>query len=512
MWLISNYLPGGSGIISAKSYTHIFTSILPTAFEHLEKMGYKRDIHYVIGTKPPKEWGLPYNAPVREFENYITFFNPVRPVGFFIVSQEKSSGRGPNTDFLLTDETLLLNREKIDTQLKPTIRANKDRFKHISWHHGEFHCTSMPYTSESQWILDNGNYYLDDFGIDYFGLWRQVVKLQISLLDITEPKEFARHWNEIMRIRRLMKPRISKNGEVLFTLANSFDNIYNLGLSYILNQRKSLPEIIFLVEIMNMIMNFTDNAFYNLSEDRHVYYDSWNDDYSLNIAIESRFDFKKLKEKTSAFLKRRYYNPDKPLILLFDWGGSISFCLACQYDESSNTLFVIKEFFVLPGDEMPKRLLQDVCDFFEPHVKKEVVFVRDTYGDDKSNSIQSNKTINEDAISVLRKRSWKVIPRKHRHKEPPYHEKWVLMAKILKEGENLFKLRIDGNNCKYLVLAMKATKLKQDGDKLSKDKSLERDKKADQRTAPHSTDALDKGCYWLNSMKKDNIFIPSTLG
>jgi len=122
-------LPGASGIIVAKTYTHVLTSILPSAFAHLERLGYIRDVHYVIGIAPPKEWGLPYHVPVKNYSNYITFFGGKnkRPVGFFLASQERiGSGRGPNTDFLLTDETLRINKKRLDEEIGPTLRANKD--------------------------------------------------------------------------------------------------------------------------------------------------------------------------------------------------------------------------------------------------------------------------------------------------------------------------------------------------------------------------------------------------
>jgi len=85
------------------------------------------------------------------------------------------------------------------------------------------------------------------------------------------------------------------------------------------------------------------------------------------------------------------------------------------------------------------------------------------------------------------------------------------MQKVLGEKENLFKVRIDGNNCKYLVIAMKETKAKQVGNKFSKDKSAERKSNVDQRTAPHSTDALDKGCYWLKNNIKSTIFVAANI-
>lgn len=508
---IITHLPGSSTIIAAYTYTHVLTSILPAAFAHLERMGYLRDIHYVIGKQPPAKWGLPYNAPVKDFSNYITFFSPERAVGFMLTSQERlGSGRGPNMDFLMTDETLRLNKQRIDNELYPTLRANKDKFKHVPWHLGQYNSTSMPITQSGRWILDIGNYYLEEHGVDYFGLWRQVVKMQLELLDIEDPIEFTTQWNEIQRVRRQMKPKLSKDEKTLFTFGNAFDNIQNVGLSYIKDQRRNLPDIIFLIEIMNMVLVMNDNCFYSINEDRHIYYDGYDDDLTNNLAISSNFDFEKLSSKRCEILSRRYYNPKEPIYLFFDWGGNVSFVLSAQFDKLKNTLFILKEFYVMPGDEMAKRLMEEVAQFYHGHDNKTVYFVRDTYGDNKN--IQSSRTVNETAIKQLQRNKWKVIPKKHRYKEPPMYEKWQLMQHIMGEGDDkYFKLRIDGNNCKYLVIAMKDTKVKTIGNELKKDKSLERKESADQRTAPHSTDALDKGCYYLNRERKTSLFVEGNI-
>ena len=55
---------------------------------------------------------------------------------------------------------------------------------------------------------------------------------------------------------------------------------------------------------------------------------------------------------------------------------------------------------------------------------------------------------------------------------------------------------------------MKDTKVKQVGNELKKDKSLEAKKGADQKTAPHSTDALDKGVCYLFKEIKMGVFVP----
>ncbi len=190
----------------------------------------------------------------------------------------------------------------------------------------------MPWTHEAKWILDKGNYYLEEYGIDYFAVWKQVVKMQLELLDIENKEEFMLQWNAIQRIRKQMRPLLSKDGKTLFTLSNAFDNIMNVGLSYIKEQRKRLPFQIFLIEIMNDLITFIESAYYSLNEGLHIYYDSFDDDFSFDLALTSDFDFAKLSQKNSSFLSLKYYNPNNPVYLFFDWGGSVSFCLAAQYD------------------------------------------------------------------------------------------------------------------------------------------------------------------------------------
>jgi len=366
----------------------------------------------------------------------------------------------------------------------------------------------MPYSNDAKWILEEGNYYLKEYNIDYFSLWKRVVKMQVELLDITNVNDFRLQWNEIQRLRKQMRPLLSKDGTTLFTLSNAFDNIENLGLSYIKNQRKTLPSIIFLVEIMNALMSMTDDPYYTLNDDLHIYYDSFNENYSYGIAVNTNYNFADVGSINSNFLNRKYYNPKLPIHLFFDWGGTISFCLAAQFSKTDNTLYIIKEFYELPGHgDMSKNLMKQVVLFFESHFTKRIIFVRDSYGDNSSHSIQSSKTINESAISKLRSSKWNVAIERHKYKEPPYFEKWQVMQKVMNVKDNTcFNLKIDGNNCKYLLIAMRITKSKQVGNEFKKDKRLERKTGADQREATHSTDALDKGCYWLHSNIKKTSF------
>jgi hypothetical protein len=508
---IVQHMPGASGIIAAKTFTHVLTSILPSAFAHLERLGYLRDTHYVIGRKPPKEWGLPYQPPVKNYEHYITFANPHRPVGFYLTSQEKEgSGRGPNTDFLLTDETLRLDKAKLDKELGPTLRANKDKFGHIAWHLGEFHSTSMPYTPESRWILEKGNYYIEEYAVDYFSIWRQVISAQLALLDITDPREFRLQWNEINRLRRLMHPRLSKDGRTLFTLSNAFDNIANVGLSYIREQRTRTPELIFLIEIMNAVMSLTEKPYYPL-QSHHTYYDGYDDNLISDMALSSGYNFARLTERAANLLNRKYYDPHRPLYLVQDWGGTISFILAAQFDEATRTLYILREEYILPPHEMPRNLMKAFARFFRTHTNKRVYYITDKFGDSRSTSISSGNTINDEAIRQLEASHWQVSKYQHAHNEPPQLEKWRTIQAVLAENESSpITIRIDATNCPYLLISMGDAKVRQVNDKIEKDKTSER-RTQDQRTATHASDALDKLVYYITAGRNSITFIDAVI-
>jgi hypothetical protein len=157
----------------------------------------------------------------------------------------------------------------------------------------------MPYSKDGKWLLDAGDYYMNEAGIDYKQLWNRVVKMQLDLLEMDKPKEFAAQYNEIQRIRReRMYPRISKDG-MLFTLSNAFDNLENVGLSYIKEQYRTTPRLTFLIEIMNMIIDKVEDCYYNIDVDKHVYHDSYN--YTYIDSLD--YDFKQLGSPDSRFDK-----------------------------------------------------------------------------------------------------------------------------------------------------------------------------------------------------------------
>lgn len=507
-------MPRSSSVITGLTYTQLLTRTLPPAIAYFEKLGYLRDKDFFIGRKPPKvwRWKEPYQAPI-SYDHYIVFGTPKGSVGFHFASQDRAgSGRGLNTDFELTDEALTLNIDRYNKEIHATNRGNLEEFGHIPWHHGTHHSTSMPYSKAGKWLLDAGNYYEQEADIRYKELWNRVVKMQLDLLEIDKAPEFAAQWNEIQRLRRRMTPFLSKDG-MLFTLSNAFDNMDNVGYSYIMEQYRTTPRLTFLMEIMNMIIDKVEDCYYNLDPDKHVYHDSYNYSFIDNLD----YDFKKLGSPDSRFDKD--VDTNQPLKMVQDWGAAISWLIISQDNtlvdpQKRLTKNYVKEFYAKPqtGHVMIDDVIDAFCKYYRYHNDKTVIYYKDKYGDERQ--ANSTMTYNTQAIERLRQKGWYVILKEEKSKEPPHHEKYLLWSNVFKENNDKFPIvRINGNNCKFLIIAMQNTRVKEKDGKFAKDKSSEHSKsKTPVEEATHSTDAADK-LLWVdyNSTKNDGDFIPTRI-
>lgn|GEM_PF-2096184 len=102
--------------------------------------------------------------------------------------------------------------------------------------------------------------YAPDIDVSSYGdseqLALEAVKEAIDIyFDYTRKKGIL---EEIRRLRRQILPVVSRAG-LLFTLANAFDNIENVGMSYIIREYEKQTNLTFLIEIMNMYLKNPGN-------------------------------------------------------------------------------------------------------------------------------------------------------------------------------------------------------------------------------------------------------------
>ncbi|MDR2004389.1 MAG: hypothetical protein LBQ74_15275 [Prevotella sp.] len=501
------------------------TKTLPSAFQYLEKVGYRKynpktkTGDYVICQKPPDHFYTPYEK-IMSYEYLITFSNGH---ALYLLSQAAGS-RGPNIDFSISDEALTLNKVKFDQEAGPTNRGNTEQFGFRSpnplfKHHGSTFTSSMGYLPEHKWLTDFADYYEKEAGIQLFVVWNKIANMQLQLIQAkmnNDERTAVELWKECGRLRKTITPFVSKDG-VLFMLSNAFDNIYNLGFSYLVNAYKTMDMVSFMIEILNFYINKVTDCYYSL-DDRHVYYKADNDDYIRSLAENNGFNWEELAKHRDC-LWDADCNPAKPLEITPDWGTKISLIDVAQesaFDFVTGLLTPcdnnINEFFVKPDenpDTMINTLMDNFCEYYRKHKTRTVYYTVDTYGDIKL--ANSKKTYNQHAIARLEKHKWRVIVRRHPGKEPPHNDKYLLWRYMLHETDpRLPKKRFNGTRCKYTLISMNNTSVIQKTSGLfEKDKRSERQTSVLPEEATHFGDAVDKRIWtkYGPMLKKGGLFI-----
>jgi hypothetical protein len=497
-------MPRSVTSITGRTFGQIYTRTLPSTMKFLQQLGYTRDKDYVIGRRPPKSFLEPFEKITR-FENFISFANGT---GFLMLSQERAgSARGPNLDREIVDEALTLNKARYDQEVSPANRGNEDQFgfkslRPVAQHHGFRYVSSMPYSTEQRWLLEYGSYYMEEAGIPLFDNWNRIVKLQLQLIAAYKDgniRLFRDIWNETVRLKKQITPFTSKGG-TLFTLANAFDNIQNLGMSYIVREFDKQSQLTFLVEILNWVIDQIEDCYYHLDSARHIYYDACNDDYIRSMAENSNWDATTLESDTCRF--DLDCDPSHPLEVVPDWGSKIAlFSIAQERNYNFATRMVepvdctINEFFVKtdgPG-VMIDNLVDKTCTYYNSHPTRRIIYFRDRYGDARQPNARNSRTYNEQAIERFTKNGWTVESRIHKGMEPPQHDKFLLWMNLLKGNDPRYpRLIINGRKCKYTLISMNNTRVIDKDGKFEKDKSSERKNTILPEEATHFGDAVDK--------------------
>lgn len=476
------HMPRGTSLMVAQTYAQILTRTWPATRSFLtERLGLIRDIHFKVGERPPKHWPQPFEGP-ESYENSIVF--NTGHVMMLASQDRKGSSRGPSISFAIADEALLMNKEQFDDEIVPTNRGNDTIFGHLRWNHGYHFASSMPISPESKWLLNEAKYYMEERKVDIISIWKQIVNIQIEMIEETNPQKFAEMWNYAASLKQKISPFVSKNG-MLFSLGNAFDNIENVGLRYFKDSLAKMTYSRWLIEIMNQISDKVEDCFYMLT-DNHLY--TAYDYTGLTIASE-------VTDLNSCVFDSDC-DKDAPLYIQPDWGARIS-VLTISQDKPKMVAF-INELYTLPepGKIMVDDLANKFCDYYKHMRNKDVMIGRDKYGDIRQ--ANSSKSYNEMFADALTMRGFTVDWVQHRGGEPPMHEKYLLINKMLSgRYEWLPKIAINKDRCSNLILSMGNARVTEKDNKFGKDKSSEKDKSGvPPEQATHLSDSFDK-ILWI---------------
>ncbi len=497
IWLIIKFMPRSSWAIQTATFQQALTRTLISTCEALELIGYRRDVSYWIGKRPPLKYDLPFQAP-QKFDRYITFLNHDRKTltGFHLFSQDISA-RGPSVDGIITDETLELDMEKFQREANLTNRGN-DTFKKFTEnkiHHGTFNFTSMPTGDSAEQILKEGEYYEQDgYNIDI--LKNQIIDLELEFLKETEKGKQLEIYKAIAheKTKLLFYPNqaddAKKNGR-LYVEADVFDNIQNVGLKYLFNNYESMLPEIFEVEMLNRKKSQIVNCFYaGYNKAVHGYKGSFDNDFLMGLD----FDFEKLKKLDCS--QDLDLVKGIPLDIGMDF-GNINWIIVTQKLQSINRFNVLKEFYV----RTPKILddvVKDFAEYYKNHNNKKVRLWPDAAGNvtlqAKTSSGAKNNVLH--VSNLLKEHGYSPEVMNPNLKNWSHNDKFLLWNNAFARRKNVYPaIGINTVNCPNLLKSMEQTPAMDDGrNGIRKDKSSERafQNSLKRITATDSTDALDQ--------------------
>jgi hypothetical protein len=310
-------LPRAKTIFLGLTYTQIYTNTLLPITLALETFGYYRDIHYVIGKRPPKSFTTPFQKPER-YDNTITFWNGYSvSLGSF---DRPQLIRGGSNDGVKVDEALLIKKDVYDEVAIPTLRPSSVRLEGKPKMLHQHFTTSMPFGDKGQWLFD---------------------------IEEKAKRNPRRH---------------------LFLEGTSWHNRKVLGDDTILRWKDTMSPIRYAIEVMNKrVRNFGDRFYKSLTDD-HYYEEDANYDfvdgleYDLSATRDSRWDAD--------------CRSDKALDLSFDFGNFTCMWVAQEHPGE----YKLINTFHTEDDMILEDVVQMFCDYYRHKLNRVVNIYGDKMG------------------------------------------------------------------------------------------------------------------------------------
>lgn len=389
-------MPGSMGGFVSPSVKRCLTNILPSMLIHLERWGFKRDLHYIVGKRPWKalHWKSPIFTPAN-WENTISFYN-----GSVcnIMSQDRAgTSNSMSLDYIIIDEAKFINFEQLKDETFQANRGNEQYFHSFPLHHGMTITSDMPVTKKGSWFLN----YKDDMDKDLveaieglvYAKWR--AKRQQKAMP-SQADAIQRKTDRIDAKLRFLRSKC-----LLYKEYTSIQNLALLGEDFIRRAKRDLPPLTFATSIMCKRIEISTDGFYGgMREDVNLY----------TAPNESVLNLEALNDGAIPNDCRQDsdLDPQLPLVIAFDANANINW-LVCGQVGRDGKLRVLKSFFVKYERKIPE-LLDDFNDYYRYHRRRQVVFYYDATFVGNSYGTHS-EAFYRLIITGLRRKGWNVKPK-----------------------------------------------------------------------------------------------------
>lgn len=382
-------MPGCCMGFVSPSYKRCLTNTLPSLLVHLERWGYKRDIHYTVGKKPWKSlgWKSPIFTP-NSWDNCIGFYNG--SVCQIISQDREGASNGLSLDHILIDEAKFVDYEKLKNETFQTNRGNEMYFSKCHLHHGLTITCDTAVTKRGSWWMG----------------YEQ--KMDKELIEAIEALVYER-WKAAQQPQPDEK-RIKQLDSQLFTLRRhallyirrpSIYNLAVLGEDFIRRMKRELPPLTFATSIMCQHFTQMRDGFYSSLDERANLYSA-----AIDTPLESVATPSKATKGTATCATDSDLQADRPIIIAMDANDNINWLVAGQLGDDGR-LRILKSFFVKYERKIPQ-LLDDFVAYYKPHPTKRVIFYFDSTFKGQGFGLQRNSDFHTFIAQHLQAHQWHV--------------------------------------------------------------------------------------------------------
>lgn len=473
-WLLKNFqrMPRCSLGLVFSTYKRGLTNTLPGTLQAFSQWGYKRDVHYFIGRKPPKSAGFdkPYIEPA-EWEHVLSWYNG--SIAHLISQDRPGTSNSLTLDGVGVDEAKFINYEKLKDETIPANGGIKSHFGHRSYHHSMLIISDMPVTKKGSWFLNYrekcDNELIETIKGTIYEIWK--IKARVTELQkqgIAPPAYLRGYlrklYTDLARMRR---------SAVFYKEYSSILNLEILGESYIKQMKRDLTPLTFQTSILCKRIGILKSGFYSSMRERHKYTAS---DYHYLDSLDFNY-----QADNDCSLQDADVNPSLPICIGMDYNANINWIVAGQVD--GTRLNIIRSFFVKYERKIPA-LVTDFCEYYHYHKTKEVVFYYDT------TALGSNYAVNDEDFKFVIEREfsrhgWRVIP-VFLGNPMKHMEKHLLINKMFDGGGRLMPFINEQNN-EDLLISINTCGVANG----KKDKSGEKLAETEEDRLEHRTDGSD---------------------
>ena len=487
-------MPGSTGGIVVPTFKHGLTNTIPGLLAAWKRWGYLKDIHYVIGRKPPKSFQKPITEPA-DYEHVITFYNGSCAV---IISQDRpGSSNSLTLSWLLIDEAKFIDYNKLKDETLPANGGIRSYFGHHSFNHSMMILSDMPQTQKGSWFL----HYREKMDQELINIIQGTIfKIWQTKQRIADLKEHRKPVPKYLKDYLIWLDRSlnkMRSVAVYYKEYSTIENLQLLGEEYLRQMKRDLTPKTFQTSILCQRIGITHDGFYSSMQEWHkydatnfAYMDELGYDTILKEAEEQNFNIKSnsqfstlnthLDSRTDADV-----DVMAPICIGMDYNANINWIVAGQ--PRGGRLNVIKSFYTKFERKIPA-LIDDFCAYYKYHQKKIVIFYYDT------TALGSNYAVNEEdfryvVIHEFERHGWEIIdvylgnPMRH-------DEKYLLINQGF-AGKNRLVPYFNRQNNDDLILAIQTAGVERGRLGFRKNKSMEKKPESEEDLLEHRTDGTD---------------------